>query len=624
MSNAENTASEVRDVIIVGSGPAGYTAAVYAAILWVMVRERTGLVGVEAGVLDALVRLGGASIAALATRAGLAPDDVDDRVLLVRAAPAVRGLEATVRRAVQEMEPGLPYVDVRQLADVLDPQIRPWRIGAVVFTAFGLLAAMSAGPALAQSNNPDFKLHNRGNVVINEADAITLTDVDTANGSISVNAAGAIIATNVAATGGNDRREHRHARAARARRHPARCRGRDNGTAARRVRGDLERRAADPAGRAPPHLRSPLHHQGRRRGDGAGPVHLPAHRPRARGMDGRAQRRGRHGVHRPPAGLPRTGLNLTPRSTPMRTFVRTLALLVLPAAALACGPSRAVAGGEDSASVPQTAIAAGAMEADARLAASPRHGEWAMVKLDGGADSVRAWVVYPERRDRAPVVVVVHEIFGVSNWIRAVADQLAADGFIAIAPDFLTGRNVPNGPDGQPLRHSATAAIRTLDQGQVQRRIDAVARYGMALPAALPKYGIVGFCWGGTASFNHAALSPAGLGASVGYNGSSPEAAQLASVKVPVLGLYGGNDARVNATIGRADSVLKASGKTFEQHVYEGAGHGFLRQQDGQNGANLAATRAAQLVDGAFALAIGLGNAVQAQDSHPRAAVRGR
>jgi carboxymethylenebutenolidase len=276
----------------------------------------------------------------------------------------------------------------------------------------------------------------------------------------------------------------------------------------------------------------------------------------------------------------------------MRTFVRSLALLVLPAAALACGPSRAGAGGADSDSVSQTMIAPGATEADARVATSPRHGEWAMVKLDGGADSVRAWVVYPERRGRAPVVIVVHEIFGVSNWIRSVADQLAADGFIAIAPDFLTGRNVPNGPDGQPLRDSATAAIRTLDQGQVQRRIDAVARYGMGLPAALPKYGIVGFCWGGSVSFAHAVHSPT-LGASVVYYGTSPAPAQLGSIRAPVLGLYGENDARVNATVPPADSAMRALGKTFEVETYAGAGHGFLRQQEGQEGANLAAARAA-------------------------------
>jgi carboxymethylenebutenolidase len=266
----------------------------------------------------------------------------------------------------------------------------------------------------------------------------------------------------------------------------------------------------------------------------------------------------------------------------MRTHVRLLALLSIPAA-FACGSSRP----SSSSSAAQTGIPAGAADVDARLAASPRHGEWAMISA-GGADSVRAWVVYPERRDKAPVVIVVHEIFGVSNWVRGVADQLAADGFIAIAPDFLTGMNVPNGPNGQPVPDSATAAVRRLNPADVQRRIDAVARYGMALPAALPKYGIVGFCWGGTVSFNHAAHSPS-LGASVVYYGSSPASERLQTVRAPVLGLYGSNDARVNATIPAADSTMRALGKPFEHRIFEDGGHGFLRQQDGQNGANLEA-----------------------------------
>jgi carboxymethylenebutenolidase len=239
----------------------------------------------------------------------------------------------------------------------------------------------------------------------------------------------------------------------------------------------------------------------------------------------------------------------------------------------------------------QGAIPAGAAEAQARLAASPRHGEWAMVDA-GAGDSVRAWVVYPERRDRAPVVVVVHEIYGLTHWIRGVADQLAADGFIAIAPDLMTEKHLPVGPDGDPVRDSATAAIRTLDPAAVQRRLDAAARYAMALPAALPRYGIVGFCWGGGVSFAHAAHAP-GLGASVVYYGVSPPREALANVRAPVLGLYGENDARVDATIAPADSALRALGRTYQHQVFPGAGHGFLRQQDGQNGANLQAARAA-------------------------------
>jgi carboxymethylenebutenolidase len=270
------------------------------------------------------------------------------------------------------------------------------------------------------------------------------------------------------------------------------------------------------------------------------------------------------------------------------------AVLALPIAAVlsACTPHVGASADTASGSArAQTAIPAGAAEVRARLDASPRHGEWAMVSA-GSGDSVRAWIVYPERRDRAPVVLVVHEIFGVSAWIRGVADQLAADGFIAIAPDLLSGKGIPVAPDGDPVRDSAVAAVRALGQAEVQRRLDAVARYGMALPAALPRYGIVGFCWGGAVSFAHAAHAP-GLGASVVYYGASPAAETLANVRAPVLGLYGENDARVNATIPRADSTLRALGRTYQHQLFAGAGHGFLRQQDGQNGANLEAARAA-------------------------------
>ncbi|MBI4543680.1 MAG: dienelactone hydrolase family protein [Gemmatimonadetes bacterium] len=236
-------------------------------------------------------------------------------------------------------------------------------------------------------------------------------------------------------------------------------------------------------------------------------------------------------------------------------------------------------------------LPAGAAEAQARLAASPRHAEWAMVRA-GPGDSVRAWVVFPERKDKAPVVVVVHEIFGLSHWIRAVADQLAADGFLAIAPDLLTMKNIPVGPDGAPDAGAARTAIRTLDPADVQGQLLAAAEYGMKLPAAGPNYGIVGFCWGGSVSFAHAVRSPS-VGASVVYYGGSPTSAELSSVRAPVLGLYGENDARVNATIAPADSAMRAHGKVYEHRVFAGAGHGFLRAQDGQNGANLAASKEA-------------------------------
>lgn len=241
-------------------------------------------------------------------------------------------------------------------------------------------------------------------------------------------------------------------------------------------------------------------------------------------------------------------------------------------------------------SIDDRSLPADAEHVSARLNSSPRHGEWAMIRTPQG-DSVKSWIVYPQRSDRAPVVIVIHEIYGLSSWVRGVADQLAADGFIAIAPDLLTMSSAPRNADTVATQ-DATAAIRTLSADQIQREIDAVASYGMNLPSAQKSYGIVGFCWGGGISFLHAAHAPS-LGASVVYYGVSPPPNQLRMIRAPVLGLYGGSDARVDATIPAADSVLLPGGRTYVHNVYDGAGHGFLRQQTGMNGANMAATRKA-------------------------------
>lgn len=237
-------------------------------------------------------------------------------------------------------------------------------------------------------------------------------------------------------------------------------------------------------------------------------------------------------------------------------------------------------------------LPAGSADVAQRLASSPRHGEYVMIPTSAG-DSVRAWVVYPERSTKAPVVVVIHEIFGLSTWIRGVADQLAADGFIAIAPDLLTGKAMPAAGSDTLTQAVATSTIRTLKPEDVQRQLAAVGKYGMSLPSAVHSYGVVGFCWGGGTSFAHAVTSPEGLDAAVVYYGTSPALSSLSSVRVPVLGLYAGDDARVGATVPPADSAMRAMGKTFAVHSFSGAGHGFLRQQDGKNGANMAATRQA-------------------------------
>ena len=243
-----------------------------------------------------------------------------------------------------------------------------------------------------------------------------------------------------------------------------------------------------------------------------------------------------------------------------------------------------------AADVQEPGLPADAASARARLDASPRHGEYQMIRTSNG-DSVRAFIVYPERSTNAPVVLVVHEIFGLTAWVRGVADQLAAEGFIAIAPDLLTSKNLPTDSAGDPVQSAATSAIRTLDRNVIHAQLRDIANWGMNLPAATKRYGIVGFCWGGGASIDHAMSAP-DLDASVIYYGS-PGLTSYDAIRAPVLGLYGGSDARVNATIPTTDSIMRSLGKTYEPHIFDGAGHGFARQQTGQSGANAAAIRQA-------------------------------
>jgi carboxymethylenebutenolidase len=215
------------------------------------------------------------------------------------------------------------------------------------------------------------------------------------------------------------------------------------------------------------------------------------------------------------------------------------------------------------------------------------------VKLPSGGAPIRTWIAYPERKDKAGVVIIVHEIYGLSDWIRGVADQLAREGFIAVAPDLISGLGPGGGgTDSAPSRDDVVKLVRALTPADANARLDAVRARAVKLPAANGRSATIGFCWGGARSFAYAAAQPA-LDGAVVYYGTSPETAELAKIKAPVLGLYGGDDARVNATISPAETEMKRLSKSYEPHVYEGAGHGFLRAQEGREGANLKATQQA-------------------------------
>lgn len=210
-----------------------------------------------------------------------------------------------------------------------------------------------------------------------------------------------------------------------------------------------------------------------------------------------------------------------------------------------------------------------------KLEKSPRHGEWVSIKH--GDRTVQAFVVYPEVKEKAPVVLVIHEIFGLSDWARSMADDLAAAGYIAVAPDLLSGLG-PNGGGSSafPDQDATVKAVSGLNPDTVTADLDAAADYGKKLPASNGKLAVVGFCWGGGKSFGFATHRK-DLNAAFVFYGPGPDAAALASIHAPVYGFYAGNDARIGATVPGTTEAMKAAGKKYEPISYEGAGHGFMR-----------------------------------------------
>ena len=268
----------------------------------------------------------------------------------------------------------------------------------------------------------------------------------------------------------------------------------------------------------------------------------------------------------------------------MRTALATLAVLLL--ASFGSGATPPVPPGAD--------------DAEKRLKESPRHAEYQDVALPGSDTKIKSWVVYPEKKDKAGVVIVIHEIFGLTDWVRSVADQLAADGFIAIAPDMLSGKGEKGGGTEEIGEKNVRAAIQKLSPEEVNARLDAIAAHAKKDPAANGKVATIGFCWGGAASFRYATHAK-DLNGAVVYYGAAPrkddkvDADALKKITAPVLGCYASDDARVNATLDDAKKLMSDAGKSYEVKIYDGAGHGFLRQQGGQSGreANKKAAEAA-------------------------------
>jgi len=212
--------------------------------------------------------------------------------------------------------------------------------------------------------------------------------------------------------------------------------------------------------------------------------------------------------------------------------------------------------------------------AKAKLEKSPRHREWVTVKHDGR--SVETFVVYPESKSKTPVVLVIHEIFGMTDWVQDLADQLAEAGYIAVAPDLLSGMGPNGGRSSAFTQDKAIEAINHLNPDQITTDLNAVADYGKKLPASNGKLFVTGYCWGGGQSFRFA-TNRGDLAAAFVFYGVPPEKAGMARITAPVYGFYAGDDARIDATLPETIQNMKAAGKTFDPATYEGAGHGFMR-----------------------------------------------
>lgn len=208
-----------------------------------------------------------------------------------------------------------------------------------------------------------------------------------------------------------------------------------------------------------------------------------------------------------------------------------------------------------------------------RLNKSPRHSEW--VDLKHGDRTVKAFVVYPEVKTKAPVVLVIHEIFGLTDWAKNLADELAAAGCIAIVPDLLS---MPGKDTGSyPGQDAAVKAVSALPAAQVFADLDAAAVYAAKLPAGNGSIAVTGFCWGGGKAFGYANHNRK-LKAAYVFYGTGPEnAADAQGIVCPVYGFYGEDDARVDATIPKTKEIMQGAGKRFEPVIYPGAGHGFMR-----------------------------------------------
>ena len=228
-----------------------------------------------------------------------------------------------------------------------------------------------------------------------------------------------------------------------------------------------------------------------------------------------------------------------------------------------------------------------------QLEESPRHHEWITISVDD--QELQTFLVFPEVADKAPVVILIHENRGLNDWARSMADQIAAMGYIVLAPDLLSGK-APDGGGTSAFKNSdaARTALYTLDPDQITKGLQATLAHGKQIDAANGKVAVIGFCWGGSQTFRFVSNEDQLAAAFVCYGTGPKNEEAYKTIKTPVYGFYGGNDNRVNATIEKSQQAMDALNKVYTPVIYEGAGHGFFRAGEADNAseANIKARKA--------------------------------
>ena len=226
---------------------------------------------------------------------------------------------------------------------------------------------------------------------------------------------------------------------------------------------------------------------------------------------------------------------------------------------------------------------AGLFTAASTVARTSLRHQW--VDIPMGSTKLHTWIHYPQGDGKVPVVLLMHYDAGLDDLQRSLADQIAYEGFLVVAPDLTSGFG-PNGGDFESFQFpdEALRAVLKISAAEAMRRYKAAYEYAVKLPRSSGKVASFGCSLGGTYSFRFAAEVPA-LKAAVVFYGSAPDEAAMAKIRAPVAGFYGEDEPNLTTTVERTSASMRKLGRAYEPHIYPGATQLFLSYQvEGRNG----------------------------------------